>query len=104
MKRKDILTNTVEYLRRVLEREKTEGRPIPSTDALVEKCGVSRGTVERALRQLRDDGAISMKRRTTAPTAGFSYRDDDEWDVKVRQGSDRLLAAIRQHHPDRLTA
>lgn len=104
MKRKDILTNTVDYLGRVLEREKAAGRPIPSTDALVEKCGVSRGTVERALRQLRADGAISMKRRTTAPTAGFSYRDDDEWDVKVRQGSEKLLAAIRQHHPERLAA
>lgn len=104
MKRSEIFPAAIAHLTRIAAREAEQGRPVPSNNEIARECGFSHATVDRALRQLRADGVISLKRRTTAPAAGFSYRDDDEWDVKLREGSVKLLAAIKLAHPERFAA
>ena len=81
------------------------GAQLPTEEQLCLQYGVSRGTVQQALRQLAHDGLVRKQPghgtivagRATTPTPNFSFTNFNE--EMVRQGrvaSTRLLCAARQ--------
>lgn len=87
------------------------GLPRPSGKSMAETFGVARMTVTRALSALLEQGVISpaapreksLKTRATVARFPPVYKEDN-WEDCIRIGTNALLKAIGQHHPERLAA